>query len=83
MSLLPKGIKIMQKPLNYEDTEAGISGYQPEVYLRPGANLSVFVWLALLGLPAVLLFLVYSKAAEKHETPIAPPAMHLQQPAHP
>ncbi|MCE3234346.1 MAG: hypothetical protein K0Q50_526 [Vampirovibrio sp.] len=51
----------MQKPVMYEDTETGgISGYQPEVYIRPGANLSVFVWLTLLGLPAFLLFLIYS-----------------------
>lgn len=76
----------MQKPLNYEDTETGVSGsgYQPEVYLRPGANLSVFVWLALLGLPTLLLFLIYSKAAEQPTTPMLPPGIHQmrQPPAH-
>jgi hypothetical protein len=68
----------MQKPLMYEDTENGYS-YQPERYIRPTANLSVFVWLALLGLPALILFLIYSKVQER---PAPPPAMHMEQPAH-
>ena len=50
----------MQKPVMYEDTENGGTSYQPELYIRPGANLSVYVWLVLLGLPAFLLFLIYS-----------------------
>jgi hypothetical protein len=76
----------MQKPLMFEDTEPATTSasYRPEVYLRPGANLSVWVWLALLGIPALILFLVYFKAAEKPSAnPIEPPAMEMQQPAHP
>lgn len=34
--------------------------YDPQQYLKPGAELQIFVWLALLGIPALLLFLIYS-----------------------
>lgn len=34
---------------------------RPESLMRPGANLQVFVWLTLLGLPALILFLIFSK----------------------
>jgi hypothetical protein len=79
-------MKRMQKPLMFEDTEPGTTAtaYQPDVYIRPGANTSVWAWLALLGIPALILFLVYSKAAEKPSAvPIAPPTVEMQQPAHP
>ncbi len=54
----------MQQPVLYEDTETGGVSYQPELYIRPDANLSVYVWLVLLGLPALLLFLIYFQAAK-------------------
>lgn len=36
------------------------AAYRPERYIRPSVNLSVWLWLFLLGLPALLLFLIYS-----------------------
>ena len=69
----------MQKPLMYEDTENGYS-YQPERYIRPAANLGVYIWLALLGIPALLLFLIYFKVDER-AVPSAP-AMHMEQSVH-
>lgn len=35
--------------------------YDCDPIVRPGANLLFFSWLLLLGLPALLLFLVFSK----------------------
>jgi hypothetical protein len=52
----------MQKPISYEDSESGSIPYQPERYINPGANLSVYVWFVLLGLPALILFLIYYNA---------------------
>jgi hypothetical protein len=36
---------------------------QNEMYIRPGGNLEIFAWMLLLGLPALMLFLIYSKQA--------------------
>jgi hypothetical protein len=58
------------------------SAYQPEVYLRTGVNLSLFTWLALLGLPALLLFLIYSKMDERMTQPTAAPAAVQMEQAH-
>lgn len=36
---------------------------QREKLVRPGVEASFFAWVLLLGLPALLLFLIYSKQA--------------------
>lgn len=56
--------------------------YQPEAYLRTGVNLSVFTWVAVLGLPALLLFLIYSKIDERMPAPTAAPAAQVEQAHH-
>lgn len=37
--------------------------YNSDPIVRPGANLIFFSWLLLFGLPALLLFLIFSKHA--------------------
>ncbi len=38
--------------------------YDENVYIKPGVNGEFLVWLMLLGLPALLLFLVYTRQQE-------------------
>jgi len=56
--------------------------YRPETYMRTGVNVSVFGWLALLGIPALLLFLIYSKVDERMNQP-APASAVQVAPAQP
>ena len=56
--------------------------YQPEAYLRTGVNLSALTWLVLLGVPVLLLFLIYTKIDERKAPAEAPDAMHMAQPHH-
>lgn len=57
--------------------------YNPESYLRTSVNVSVFAWLALLGLPVLMLFLIYSKVDDLSHQPAAmPQAIQLEQAQH-
>lgn len=59
--------------------------YQIDPLIKPGANLSVWVWLALLGIPALLLMLVYAKTEERqhqHERYSAPHSVSAPQAHH-
>lgn len=47
--------------------------YKPETYMRTGVNVPAFAWLALLGIPALLLFLIYSKVDERMNQPVLIP----------
>lgn len=38
--------------------------YDENVYIKPGVNGEFLVWLALLGIPALLLFLVFTRQHE-------------------
>jgi hypothetical protein len=53
-----------------------------ESLVRPGANVSFFGWLLLLGLPLVLLFLIYSKQEQQLAPTSQIPVIELQNPAH-
>lgn len=57
-----------------EHTSKSIFHYQIDPLIKPGANLSVWVWLGLLGIPALLLMLVYSKVEDRQTAPAARPA---------
>lgn len=64
-----------------ENTKS-IFHYEIDPLIKPGANLSVWVWLVLLGLPALLLMLIYAKTDE-HQAPVSNlPAITQQHEAH-
>lgn len=48
--------------------------YQIDPLIKPGANLSVWVWLLLLGVPALLLMLIYAKVEDRQAAPMTRPA---------
>jgi hypothetical protein len=50
--------------------------YQPDTYIKPGPNLQFILWLVLLGLPALLLFMIFSKTEEQE------PPRNMQAPMH-
>jgi hypothetical protein len=55
--------------------------YQPDTYIKPGPNLQFILWLVLLGLPALLLFMIFFKTEElatprSMETPMQHAAPH-------
>ena len=53
-----------------------MGAYQPEAYTKPVANIQFFLWLTLLGLPALLLFMIFFKQ-EQMAAPQQPvPAHH-------
>ena len=56
------------------------STYDPEPYLRTGVNLTAFTWLFVLGLPALILFLIYAKLDDRAHQPI-PTVPHIAQQA--
>ena len=56
--------------------------YQPEAYLRTTVNVSAFTWLAVLGIPALILFLIYSKVDERANQPAQAPAVQMEQAQH-
>ena len=56
------------------------STYDPEPYLRTGVNLTAFTWLFILGIPALILFLIYAKLDDRAHQPI-PQASHIAQQA--
>jgi hypothetical protein len=49
-----------------------------EAYIMPGINHSLLVWLVLLGMPALLLFLIFEKSQhlETLDTTVSPSAVH-------
>ena len=53
--------------------------YNPANYVRSGVNLSVFTWLFVLGLPALLLFLIYAKMDERNVQPGLRPGVQVEQ----
>lgn len=57
-----------------EQTSTSIFHYQIDPLIKPGANLSVWVWLGLLGIPALLLMLVYAKMEDRQTVPATRPA---------
>lgn len=67
-----------------ENSSKSIFRYQIDPLIKPEANLSVWVWLTLLGIPALLLMLIYSKVEERqhqqemHQNPAAISAHPLQ-----
>ncbi len=67
-----------------ENSSKSIFRYQIDPLIKPEANLSVWVWLTLLGIPALLLMLIYSKVEERqhqqemHQHPAAISAQPLQ-----
>jgi hypothetical protein len=71
-----------ETPLTDLESGFGTAEYS-ERLIRPGANVGFFGWLALLGIPFLLLFLIYTKMenpgvvsatrAEKLNAPIAMP----------
>ncbi|WP_303675166.1 hypothetical protein [Vampirovibrio chlorellavorus] len=68
-----------------ENSSKSIFRYQIDPLIKPEANLSVWVWLTLLGIPALLLMLIYSKVEDRqhqqemHQNPAAISAQPLQQ----
>lgn len=59
--------------------------YNEDVYIKPGANLQVFVWLVVLGIPALLLFLTFAKNPSEITAgplfkPQAPQAQNIHHP---
>lgn len=65
-----------------ENSPKSMFRYQIDPLIKPEANLSVWVWLTLLGIPALLLMLVYSKVEERQhhqEMHQAPAAISGQQ----
>jgi hypothetical protein len=56
--------------------------YEIDPLIKPGANLSVWVWLILLGLPALLLMLIYAKTEERQAPVSNPPAIMQHHEAH-
>lgn len=68
-----------------ENSQKSMFHYQVDPLIKPEANLSVWVWLALLGIPALLLMLIYSKVEDRqhqqeiHQKPAAVSAQPLQQ----
>jgi hypothetical protein len=69
-----------------ENSSKSIFRYQIDPLIKPEANLSVWVWLTLLGIPALLLMLIYSKVEERqhhqevHQKPVAVSAQPLPAP---
>ena len=54
-------------------SELQLEAEQNESPIAPGANLGFFAWLALLGIPALLLFLIMQKNMHQPQTmPVAP-----------
>ncbi|WP_373532601.1 hypothetical protein [Vampirovibrio sp.] len=66
-----------------EDTHKSIFHYEIDPLIKPGANLSVWVWLVLLGLPALLLTLIFAKTEDRHAIPAKPPAAFSAAPLAP
>jgi hypothetical protein len=58
-----------------ENNPKSIFHYEIDPLIKPGANLSVWVWLVLLGLPALLLMLIFAKTEERHAIPAQPTAI--------
>jgi hypothetical protein len=60
--------------------------YNEHHYLRPGVNGEFLLWLVLLGVPALMLFLVYTKTDQLPDNPVPAPAsgheQNLNQPPH-
>ena len=56
--------------------------YKPETYMRAGVNVSVFAWLALLGIPSLLLFLIYFKVEERMEQSAPAPSFQVAPAQH-
>ncbi len=67
-----------------ETSSKSIFHYEIDPLIKPAANLSVWVWLALLGIPALLLMLIFSKVEDRHQAAelLKPAAVHHQVPAH-
>jgi hypothetical protein len=65
-----------------ENNPKSIFHYEIDPLIKPGANLSVWVWLVLLGLPALLLMLIFAKTEERH-APAAQPAAISAEPLSP
>jgi len=55
------------------------STYDPEPYLRTGVNLTAFTWLFVLGLPALILFLIYAKLDDRAQQPAPAGTPHAVQ----
>lgn len=72
-----------------EQTPKSMFHYEIDPLIKPGANLSVWVWLMLLGIPALLLMLIYSKVEDRQTAPATRPAITAeplpatQTPSHP
>jgi hypothetical protein len=65
-----------------ETNETGFV-YRPETYVRSSVNVPAFTWLAVLGIPVLLLFLIYSKVEERTSQPAAAPhAVQMEQAHH-
>ncbi len=56
--------------------------YQPEAYLRTSVNLSALTWLVLLGVPLLLLFLIYAKIDDRKPPAGTTEATQLEQVKH-
>lgn len=56
--------------------------YEIDPLIKPGPNMGVWVWLGLLGIPALALMLIYSKIEERNE-PQAKPTTQLNRPVQP
>lgn len=56
--------------------------YQPDIYMRPDANWLAWMWLALLGIPALLLFMIYAQPNEQtHHNKVEQPAAIQEAPS--
>jgi hypothetical protein len=67
-----------------ETSSKSVFHYEIDPLIKPAANLSVWVWLALLGIPALLLMLIFSKVEDRQAAELLKPAaaVHHQMPAH-
>jgi hypothetical protein len=70
----------MSNELN-EPNETGFV-YRPETYVRTGVNVPAFTWLAVLGIPALILFLIYSKVEERTSQAPVPHTVQMEQVHH-
>lgn len=53
-----------------------------ERLIRPGANISFFAWFALLGIPFLLLFLIYSETEARLQPKVPTHAVEHHRPIH-
>lgn len=68
-----------------ESPSKSLFHYQIDPLIKPKANLSVWVWLTVLGIPALLLMLIYAKMEDRqHQQEIhsGPPAVTAQPMQH-